>query len=206
MAPVPQMPRAIFSRAKRSSGPGAGPGSWTHTQDASLGCSQKLVKTVQPRRGHTSLLSVKFLLPSGNSTTADLRRHAERPEGEISERGAVSPSLGQPRQNKKVNHQSASGGGLTTPNGREQSRLSEHSHHCSHPESSGSTPDAVFKELGKPKVGHVLKPKGKLSRPQLPCSQLEDHADSPGGQVASETCPTILGIPGFWLLPQPSAF
>lgn len=83
--------------------------------------------------------------------TADLRRHPGRLEDEISERGAIGPSLGQPRQNKNVNHQSVSRGGLTTPNGQEQSRLSEQSHHCHHhPKSSGSTPDAVFKELGQP--------------------------------------------------------
>lgn len=61
------------------------------------------------------------------------------------------------------------------------------------PKSSESTPNTrVFKEPGQPKVGHAMKPKGKLSRPQLPCSQPKDNADSPRGQVALETCPRYL--------------
>lgn len=49
----------------------------------------------------------------------------------------------------------------------------------------------IFKEPGQPKVGHAVKPKGKLSRLQLPCSH-RDNADSPRGQVALETCPRYL--------------
>lgn len=116
----------------------------------------------------------KFFLPSGNSMTADLKQHPEKPGGEISDRGTICPSLGQPKRTKQW---------ITTIS--ELMRAAnphwvEHifSHTTTLTTSMSTTNTHVFKELGQPKVGHVLKPKGKLSRPQLSCSQPEDKSDS----------------------------
>ena len=87
---------------------------------------------------------------------SDLRWHPGRPGGEISERGAVGPSLGQPRQNKKVNRHSQRGSEQVRADnlcGEEQSRLSEQSHHCHHhPSPLRAPPTLVFsKNLASPK-------------------------------------------------------
>ena len=64
-----------------------------------------------------------------------------------------------------------------------------------------STPNAhVFKELGQPKVGHTIKPKGKLSRPQLSCHQPEDKADYRGRGEWFETGGFRIQKPALWYL------
>lgn len=140
----------------------------------------------------------KFFLPPGNSMVAALRWHPEKPGGEISERGAISPSLGQPKQKKKWISSQSEWARADNPHGKraKQTFRALPSLPSSPPMSSVSTPNThVFKELGQPKVGHAIKPKGKLSRPQLSCSQPEDKADYEGWLQNSETCPLILGIP-----------
>lgn len=79
--------------------------------------------------------------------TADLRRHqgAGGQEVRFQKEVPLAPTWASRRLNEKVNRQSEGKGGLTIPNGEEQSRLSEQSHHCPyHPESSGSTPQHCF--------------------------------------------------------------
>lgn len=189
------MPHGTSSRAVGSSRPEYINLGTSATWRLGVCTSQHGVAQKEPCQTCTPVSWVwRFFLLSGNSKASDLRWHPERLEGEISERCHWPQP--RPAETEQVNcHSERASEGWQPPQRKSKADFPEQSSLPLPSQASVSSPTTqVFKELGQLKVGHMLEPKGKLSRPQLPCSQPEDNADSPGGQVASETCPTILGI------------